>query len=334
MDKQSVVITGCDIVSKQIIGLDEMSECINGKQFAKHSRDQIRSLANQLFQSNYCRRMDDFTVLGLTAAQRAVRNAKLEITNEADPNKGTIFSTEWGPIGFTYDYLHNIMSNGTQNASPFKFQYTVTNAMCGAIARTFKCGGVSSMLVGCCPINYAYHQIQNRQAECIIVGAVDDYDSMLEQIEGCDETNSPTFSGAACIVMESEEYALNRNANIICQVVGVDSCHYINKNERDITQAILACDHVALAEAPRELNDTDCMIFNGSVYSALDNEKIQKKVSLFPQLSLMGASSVINVCAAICMMKEFDEAEMYLLHALLARHELNSLVLRRYRKDI
>ena len=327
MYKQNVVITGCDVVGKQVIGLNELSECMKGKPFIEHSRESIRSLANQIFPPNYCRRMDDFTVLGLLAAHRAVNNAKLEFAAETDPNRGSIFSTEWGPIGSTFDFLQNIMTNGTKNASPFKFPYTVTNAMCGVIARTYKCGGVSSMLVGCCPIHYAYHLIQNRQADCIIVGAVDDYCSMLEQVNECDNS---IFSGAACIIMESEEYALERNADIICEVMGAESYHLTSNKSEDISVGIHTCDQSVLAQSSKQLSAKDYVISNGNLFADVDNTSCQNKVELMSNITFMGTSSVMNSCAAICKMKEHDAATMYLLHSLFAKCELNSLLLRKY----
>src|SRR5690554_5124554 len=169
-----VVITGFGITSSVAVGQKDLKSAIQRKKWAvTNSREDIDRLADQEFSPSICRRMDSFTKYGITAAKQAYDHVGLERERLLSSRTGGIFSTIWGPIVTTHKYFKAIVEKGPAHASPFLFPYTVTNAALGAIARLLGLTGVSSMLVGCCPINYAYDLIMNGKADLIVAGGID-----------------------------------------------------------------------------------------------------------------------------------------------------------------
>lgn len=132
---------------------------------------------------------------------------------------GGVFSTVWGPFNRTYEYYRNVLKSGVAGTSPLLFPSTVTNAVVGRIAKQLNLKGVSSMLVGTCPINYSYNLILDGKADIILAGGIDDVTEHVALYKN-DNMNhdSPTIEGGFVLVLEEKQSALKRGAFIYAEI--------------------------------------------------------------------------------------------------------------------
>lgn len=188
-------------------------------------------------------RKEFFSKLAVAAAVETLRDAGINL-REIDPAMfGSIITTVHGPIDATFKYLSDLEKLGPQNVSPNLFQQTVLNVAGGQVSILMNLKGVSSTLVGCSSISYAYHLIEAGRADLILAGGVEEihphiyssYDQLglLSVDQGEGEFSKPLSGqangvvlgdGAGFVLLESMEHAAKRGAKIYAKI-----CDYVTR---------------------------------------------------------------------------------------------------------
>lgn len=238
--KKQVVITGIGIASSIGIGTNNfINASKNG--VAKIDEKELNNIASEYFGANIIRRMDSLSKYGILASKFAYDDANL--SSLKDVEIGGIFSTVWGPFNRTYDYYKNVLKNGVAGTSPLLFPSTVTNAVVGRIAKQLDLKGVSSMLVGTCPINYAYNLILDGKEDIVLAGGIDD---VIEHISlyqnGNTNQNTPSIEGGFVVVLEEKQSALKRGAFIYAEIENSKTGNLLLQNynqKRDVNKQVV-----------------------------------------------------------------------------------------------
>jgi 3-oxoacyl-[acyl-carrier-protein] synthase II len=129
--------------------------------------------------SHYCR-------LALLGANLALKDAGMAISDISEGRLGVIVATGYGPARTTFDFLDSIHDFGARLASPTAFSTSVHNIAASTI----------SLLLGikgpCLSINQfaaslgsalisAQCWISDGRVDAVLVGAVDEYDTTLQE---------------------------------------------------------------------------------------------------------------------------------------------------------
>ena len=190
------------------------------------------------------RDLDRSTRLVCSAAKLALEDGRLEITPE---NTGSIGVS----IGATYGSLHSIaefdlsgLLEGPRAVNPSHFPNTVINSPASQVSIRFRIKGFNTTIsTGFCAgldaISYAADFIRLQRAQAVLAGGVEELCEEtfmafhhLGQLSGRDGTepvccpfdarrNGIILSeGAAVLVLENEQHALQRGAPILAGILG------------------------------------------------------------------------------------------------------------------
>lgn len=289
MKQRRIVVTGYGIATTKGIGVREFEENFDDKS-DDYQGQEISQVACELFSSNTCRRMDDFTRYGVVAAKEAIDNSGLELQKTDTSRAGIIFSTIWGPIVTTYNYFYQVLKDGPNKASPFLFPYTVTNAVVGAIARLLSIAGVNTMLVGCSSINYAIDLLESRKADVILAGCSDDL-SILEEKLGLQlDSQALRVDGSVVIVLEGLEHAEKRGASILAEIIDYRS-RFIAEDSNFISAMIKNMNSI---QSEHELLINDIV---GMVLPVQQDSVTEEVLKSFPNVDIDYKYGCINTYA-------------------------------------
>ncbi|RFU63039.1 beta-ketoacyl-ACP synthase II [Bacillus sp. V59.32b] len=194
------------------------------------------------------RKMDRFTHYAIAASMMAVKNAKLEITEENAPRVGVWIGSGIGGME-TFETQHETFLNrGYKRVSPFFVPMMIPDMAAGQVSIMLGARGVNSCTVTACAsgtnsIGDAFKVIQRGDADAMITGGTEAPITSMAVAGFCantalstnpdPQTASRPFDlnrdgfvigeGAGIIVLEDLEHALNRGADIICEIVGYGS---------------------------------------------------------------------------------------------------------------
>jgi 3-oxoacyl-[acyl-carrier-protein] synthase II len=193
------------------------------------------------------RRMDRFVQFGVAASQFAVKDAKLEIGVNADPERcGVYVGSGIGGLG-TWEEQHKILlEKGPKRVSPFFIPMMIANMASGQISMLFGAKGPNSTAVTACAtgthsIGDSYKLIQRDDADVMICGgaeatirptgmagfcalrAMSTRNEEPEKASRPFDTDRDGFvmgEGAGILVLEELEHARKRGAHIYAEVIG------------------------------------------------------------------------------------------------------------------
>jgi 3-oxoacyl-[acyl-carrier-protein] synthase II len=322
MFKKKIVVTGLGIASSLGLGTEQIRKTLAEKPLGKKvTLEILNEAAKSKYGSAFSRRLDSFCKYGLLAASEAMEISGIRDAPVDSLRKGGIFATVWGPIETTYQYFEQVLEKGPGYASPFLFPYTVTNAITGSIARMNGLNGVSTMLVGCCPLNYACELIDRGNADAVLAGGIDSAASFLSKQHG-EQGAEELFEGAAIAMIESEEHALRRHAKIYCEIRGfargnVAACLQSHNHEK-ATALVESIIRSTLEKTRTKLEEVDLLISMQDGWEsegALAETELRAWRKLGGEASRLvrpwrlarrshGAQSTLNLCAAIWALEE------------------------------
>ena len=174
---EKIRITGIGVVNRAGISSDEFWKNLQegnhfqGEAFPVEFRPNVP--ASKL------RRVNRYCKLAVYASDMAWKEA---VKSEREINefaRGTIFTTGYGPMEAQVKFCREVAKGQPDLCSPAVFTGTVPNACIGTVCICLKCKGVSTMLMGGNQIEYSSLLLQNKQAELILSGAVEEYSSEL-----------------------------------------------------------------------------------------------------------------------------------------------------------
>lgn len=193
------------------------------------------------FGSRESRKMDRFSQLALAAAQEAIEDAGLQITDENRQRVGVVIGTGIGGIGTLYEQMQVMMSRGPSRISPFMVPMMLPDTGAAMIAIALGVRGPNMAVVTACAtgtnaIGEAADMIRRGAADVILAGgseaaivpiAIAGMSVMgaLSTRNEAPQAASRPFDrerdgfvmgeGAAVLVLEALEHAQQRGARIL-----------------------------------------------------------------------------------------------------------------------
>ncbi|MFL2988748.1 MAG: beta-ketoacyl-ACP synthase II [Candidatus Neomarinimicrobiota bacterium] len=294
---------------------------------------------NDYFDRKELNKLDRFTSFALIAADQAIYQSKLLESDFSKDRVGVIVGSGIGGIG-TFEKQHKKLLKNPRFVSPFFIPAMISDIAAGQISIKHGFKGLNySVASACATSNHAFgdafKMIQSNLADVIISGGAEaaitemsiaGFSNMKALSKNSDKNSaSRPFDknrdgfvmgeGSGILVLESYEHAINRNANIIGEIVGygatADAFH-ITSPDHDANGGRKAMLN-AISDA--NLNLDDIRYINAHGTSTPLNDKIETKAikSIFKDQSndlfinstksmtghLLGAAGAIEAISTI-----------------------------------
>ncbi|HLO40788.1 MAG TPA: beta-ketoacyl-ACP synthase II [Phycisphaerales bacterium] len=227
-----------------------------GEEFARHAGHwtvkiggQIRGwdpVATGVCDTREARRTDRFSLLGVGAADEALRHSGLDLSKEDSERCGVIIGSGIGGIQTIEEGMWVLIERGPERISPFTVPRLMANAAAGNISIKYGLRGPASTHATACAssghaIGDAMHVLRRGEADVMIVGGAEAACSALcigsfmtmralsTRNEDPTKASRPfdrardgfvLAEGAAMFVLETEEHARKRGAVIYAELVG------------------------------------------------------------------------------------------------------------------
>ena len=262
MSKKKVVITGLGVLAPNGNNIHEFWESLcQGKSginaityfdtegFSVKIAGELNGFkVEEHLETSQIRKLDPFSIFALVAAQEAIENAKINWNNINMHQVGVILGTGVGGI-YTMEEQHSVLINrGPRRISPFFVPKLIANISAGHVAIKWGLKGPNHTVTPACAsatdaIGIATRLIQIGDADMIIAGGteasitpltISGFANMKALSRNPDnQTASRPFDknrdgfvmgeGAGIMVIESEEHAKNRHAEILGEIAGYGS---------------------------------------------------------------------------------------------------------------
>ncbi len=281
--------------------------------------------AEQYIGRRKARRRDRYEQIATVAAQEAITQSGLEITDENRDRVGIILGTGVGGIRTLVEQEHVRIDKGMRRTSPFAITMIMPNGAAGMLAIDYGIHGPSSTITTACAsgndaVGAALHAIRSGEADVVISGgsesiittvAVAGFERAGATSLRAENTPQPfdknrdglvVGEGAAILVMESLEHAQARGATILAEVAGygrsTDGHHITAPAEggRGAAKAI----ELALADAGTAPEEVDYISAHGTATQLNDsNETAAIKRVLGEHAYNVGVSSTKSMTGHI-----------------------------------
>ncbi len=189
------------------------------------------------------RRRDRYQQFATVAAQEAMKQSGLTVTDENRQRIGVILGTGVGGIQTLIDQEHVVLEKGLRRLSPFAITMIMPNGAAGMLAIDFGIQGPSPSIVTACAsgndaIGHAFRAIRYGEVDAALTGGSETIitDVAVGGFEQARATSSKTENtpqpfdknrdglvvgeGAGMLVLESLDQAQERGARILAEVVG------------------------------------------------------------------------------------------------------------------
>lgn len=213
---RSVYIDGIGIISRCAKSAEDLAEIVSGNKVNFES-GKIGFECN--ISPSKLRRCSRYSKLAAAAADGARIDA--DIPENMDKYRiGTIFSTGYGASENNIEFSDSVISGDPQKCSPTVFSGTVPNSCVGQVCILNGYKGVSTLLMGGDPLEYSALLLDNKRADVILSGSVEEYSEELfnsvmsyEAAQGCEISE-----GTAIMALRSE-----KSGRSYCEVSGTAS---------------------------------------------------------------------------------------------------------------
>jgi 3-oxoacyl-[acyl-carrier-protein] synthase II len=262
LSKKKVVITGLGVLAPNGNNIHEFWESLcQGKSginaityfdtegFSVKIAGELNGFkVEEHLETSQIRKLDPFSIFALVAAQEAIKNAKINWNNINMHQVGVILGTGVGGI-YTMEEQHSVLMNrGSRRISPFFVPKMIANIAAGHVAIKWGLKGPNHTVTTACAsatdaIGIATRLIQIGDVDMIIAGGteasitpltISGFANMKALSRNPDnQTASRPFDknrdgfvmgeGAGIMVIESEEHAKNRHAEILGEIAGYGS---------------------------------------------------------------------------------------------------------------
>jgi 3-oxoacyl-[acyl-carrier-protein] synthase II len=231
------------------------------------------------------RTLDRSTRLINAAAQFAVEDSGIQITDNNDHSIGVSIGTTFGSLHSISQFDRAGLIEGPRYVNPSHFPNTVINSPASQVSIRFKIKGFNTTIsTGFCAgldsVCYAADFVNMKRAEAVLAGGVEElceetfvgfYNlGCLSGKNGSDpiccpfdaRRNGTIFAeGAAVLVIEDEEYAVSRGAHILARVLGYANAFDPAVDSRFRNEGIGLKKAItgALQDASLNSDDIDCI---------------------------------------------------------------------------
>jgi 3-oxoacyl-[acyl-carrier-protein] synthase II len=238
------------------------------------------------------RDLDRSTRLICSAAKLAIDDSRIEITEDTTHSMGVSIGTTFGSLHSISQFDRSGLIDGPRFVNPSHFPNTVINSPASQVSIKFKIKGFNTTIsTGFCAsldaVSYAADFIRLNRANVVLAGGVEELCEetfmgfhnlgCLSGTDGSEPICCPfdarrngtiLSEGAAVLVLEDEEHALNRNATILARVLGCGNAFdpMAESNFQHAGQGLKNAITLALQEAALNPGDIDyvCACANSS----------------------------------------------------------------------
>jgi 3-oxoacyl-[acyl-carrier-protein] synthase II len=260
MDKRRVVITGVGMITPLGIGVEQSwSGLLAGRSgIGKITQFDAANFPTRIagevagfnpedyIEPKEIKKMDRFIHFALAAAQMAMNDSGLKITDENAERAGVIVGSGIGGLRSIEHYHSVLLEKGPRRITPFFIPMLVVNLASGQISIRFGAKGPNSAVVTACAtgshaIGDAFKIIQRGDADAMIAGGTEavitplgigGFNAMKALSTRNDEPEKASRpfdmdrdgfimgEGAGIMILESLETALERGAGIYAEIAG------------------------------------------------------------------------------------------------------------------
>ncbi len=291
--------------------------------------------------SKEARRRDRFEQLASAAAREAIQDAGLQVTEENAPRIGIIISSAIGGLKSIADAVLTNEKEGPRRVSPFLIPMLMANGASGIIGIDHGIKGPCFSVASACAsgadgIGMAHMMLRSGMIDVALAGAsestvtsvgvaaFDRVGAMSRRNDDYSKTPAPfdknrdglvMGEGAAVVVLETEEHAKKRGANIYAELAGygstADAFHVTAPHENGAggTAAI----RQAVASAHANLEDVGYINAHGTATQLNDLSETKAVKGAFGELAykipisstksmtghMMGATGALEVILCV-----------------------------------
>ncbi len=260
MDKRRVVITGVGMITPLGIGVEQSWNGLlagrsgigkitqfDAANFPTRIAGEVDGFnPEEYIEPKEIKKMDRFIHFALAAAQMAMNDSGLKITDENAERAGVIVGSGIGGLRSIEHYHSVLLEKGPRRITPFFIPMLVVNLASGQISIRFGAKGPNSAVVTACAtgshaIGDAFKIIQRGDADAMIAGGTEavitplgigGFNAMKALSTRNDEPEKASRpfdmdrdgfimgEGAGVVILESLETALERGAGIYAEIVG------------------------------------------------------------------------------------------------------------------
>ncbi len=238
------------------------------------------------------RKLDPFSIYALVTAHEAVTESGISGDNTNLEKVGVILGSGVGGIQTLEEQHSSLLNRGPRRVSPFFVPKMIANIAAGQIAIKYGFEGPNFTAISACAsgtdaLGLAFRKIQYGEADAMIAGGTEasvtgltiaGFGNMKALSTRNDDPESASrpfdahrdgfvlAEGSALLILESEQNALARGANILAEVVGygaTDDAFHVTQPAEGGKGAIRAI-QIALADAGLNPEDVDYINAHGT----------------------------------------------------------------------
>ncbi|MFT5808681.1 MAG: 3-oxoacyl-[acyl-carrier-protein] synthase II [Moritella dasanensis] len=256
-----------------------------------------------------CRKMDLFIQYGIVAAEQALKDSGLVITEQNATRVGTAIGSGIGGLGLIEQNVHNFAKGGARKVSPFFVPSTIVNMVAGHVSIRNNLKGPNIAIATACTsgthcIGQSARMIAYGDADVMVAGGAEkgstemgmagfgaakalstrnDEPQRASRPWDKDRDGFVLGDGAGILVMEEYEHAVARGATIYAELVGFgmsgDAFHMTSPPE-DGAGAALSMNN-AIADAGITADQVGYVNAHGTSTHAGDNAETAAVKSVF-----------------------------------------------------
>jgi len=315
MSKRRVVITGLGTINplgnnvtdtwdkliKGESGIDTITSFETNELHVSFAGEVKNFDANEYMGKQHARKLDRSSHLSIFATEEALKDANLNPEERLGPNVGIVFGTGIGGIGATEQAVRTYDERGASRINPLAITQLMPNSSTGQVAIKYGIEGPSLTITTACAasanaVGEAKNMIQNGVVDMVVTGGTESGTTPMTigafaQIralstnnenpkEACKpfDKNRDGFvmgEGSTVLVMESEESALKRGAEIYGYVAGYGAttdAYHITATAEGGKGAVVAMQK-AIEDAELSINDIDYINAHGTSTPANDKNE-------------------------------------------------------------
>ena len=267
--------------------------------------------ANEYMGKQHARKLDRSGHLSIYAAEEALKDANIDTEQRLGNGVGIVFGTGIGGIATTEQAVRTYDERGASRINPLAITQLMPNSSTGQVAIKFGIEGPSLTITTACAasanaLGEAKNMIQNGIVDTVIAGGTESGTTAMTigafaQIRALSTNNeNPQKAcrpfdkdrdgfvmgeGSTVLVMESEESAINRGANIYGYVAGYGAstdAHHITAPAEGGKGAVDAMKK-ALFDAELTPNDIDYINAHGTSTPANDKNETAAIKTVFSE---------------------------------------------------
>ncbi len=266
-----------------------------------------------LFGRKNARRMDRVTQLGLAAANQAIEDAELKLSEMTRDNTGVIMGCGLGNLGSTFDGVRTFDKRGPKRLSPFFIPMMLADSPASSISIAHGLRGPNMAIATACAagnnaLGESAKMIQRGAADVMLAGG-SEAPILAPAIAGFNATGAlstrnedpagasrpfdadrdgfVTSEGAAVLLLEEEAHALERGAHIYAEFLGYGTsadAYHMSAPSIDGSGAVKAI-QAALFDAGLESEDIDYINAHGTGTKLNDKSETAAIKYIFGELA-------------------------------------------------